>query len=277
MIRATVLVAMIAPVLGSGAFAAWWIGGSAFAERQATAAQPQLSCAPPLTGMAALAGSSGQWLIDAGARGELAYADTLPVDSGAARVFVDFDGSIYWGENVVSLVALKDEASKHMRDKPGKPVRVEWHRLVTRGLVLAAVSAINATGIGPVLVQSRAAEPAQERRIQVERAGKLVELTEPAVDQAALLARLRDYYPLAAAKEGRAGETTVSMCIGPEGLPRNLRVVRSSGHADLDKAAIVAITAIPSVRFHPACDASGAPVDWCRPPFITTIVWDKPE
>jgi TonB family protein len=96
----------------------------------------------------------------------------------------------------------------------------------------------------------------------------------PKADLEALADMLADSYPSAAISEWREGETTVSACIGADGQARDEKLVKSSGHADLDEATV---KGIPTVPFNPARDATGKPVDWCEPPYKLTIGWRLPD
>ena len=244
----------------------------ASAQEQVAAAQPAPpTCTPPPTGHIAEAGPAGQWLIDAGAKAKRADDGSLPDDPDAARVYVDFDGSVFWGGKVVNLSELKTAVSKHTRDDPGKPVWVEWHLLGRRGDVSDAVAAINAAGVEPIPVEQPAPPPASAPRVLFGPNGKpLAAATRPSPDVDVLVEWMGNFYPPAAIRERREGDVTVSMCIGPDGKARNVRLVRSSGSPDLDNATL---NGLPSMRFHPACDAKGHPVDWCEPPYPLTVSW----
>jgi protein TonB len=98
----------------------------------------------------------------------------------------------------------------------------------------------------------------------------LAAATRPSPDVDVLVEWMGNFYPPAAIRERREGDVTVSMCIGPDGKARNVRLVRSSGSPDLDNATL---NGLPSMRFHPACDAKGHPVDWCEPPYPLTVSW----
>jgi TonB family protein len=64
-----------------------------------------------------------------------------------------------------------------------------------------------------------------------------------------------DDYPEAAMVEARSGVTSVEMVIGRDGMPRTCSIRRSSGHADLDRAACSAMMA--RARFIPATGSDG--------------------
>jgi TonB family protein len=96
----------------------------------------------------------------------------------------------------------------------------------------------------------------------------------PSADGLALSRWLVTSYPLAAVNERREGDVVLSMCIGPDGRARNVKLVKSSGHADLDATTL---RGIASMRFHPACDAQNNPVDWCDPPLPMTVEWRIPR
>lgn len=65
-------------------------------------------------------------------------------------------------------------------------------------------------------------------------------------------------YPVRALRDGREGTSVVRWQIGLTGRVENCTVTRSSGHADLDRAACAALTR--RGRYDPARDANGDPV-----------------
>lgn len=64
-------------------------------------------------------------------------------------------------------------------------------------------------------------------------------------------------YPKKAQKEGREGSVRLRVTVSPSGTVSHVDVERSSGHADLDEAAI---KAVQQARFHPALH-NGKPVE----------------
>jgi TonB family protein len=68
-----------------------------------------------------------------------------------------------------------------------------------------------------------------------------------------------DDYPASALARRAEGTSTVRWTITKEGFVANCRVVKSSGHADLDQATCQAITL--RGRYRPQTDANGNPVD----------------
>jgi TonB family protein len=212
------------------------------------------------------AGLSGQWLIDAGARAKLADGQP-PADPNAAKVFVDFDGAVYWNKRDVSRAGFRTAVANHARDNPGAPIWVEWHRFARREVARDVVAAINATGVAPLIVpavEGVSIRPAPPPDLPPVR---------PKVDGAALARMMAESYPRAAVRDRRQGNVTVVMCVGADGRVRDVRVAKSSGHADLDEATVKGIA---SVKFSPARDASGKAVDWCDPPYAVSVGWRIP-
>lgn len=64
------------------------------------------------------------------------------------------------------------------------------------------------------------------------------------------------FYPSSAARAGREGETIASFVIGADGSVSDVGVIQSSGHPDLDKAAIACVS---NFRYFPAMQ-QGKPV-----------------
>ena len=69
------------------------------------------------------------------------------------------------------------------------------------------------------------------------------------------------------------GDVTVAMCISAEGKVSDLRVAKSSGYDRLDKATL---DMVKKLRFLPAMDSCGKPIDWCNPPYQLTMNWRLP-
>jgi TonB family protein len=97
--------------------------------------------------------------------------------------------------------------------------------------------------------------------------------TRPSPDQYRLFRWLSDSYPASALRARQQGDVTVSMCVGPDGRARDVRLEKSSGVAALDQTTV---TEIGSVRFEPGRDAAGNPVDWCNPRYQLLIAWRLP-
>lgn len=68
-----------------------------------------------------------------------------------------------------------------------------------------------------------------------------------------------DDYPVTALARKAQGTATVRWTITKEGFVANCRVIKSSGHADLDKATCDALTL--RGRYRPQTDANGSPID----------------
>ena len=67
-----------------------------------------------------------------------------------------------------------------------------------------------------------------------------------------------DAYPAEAARRGWEGRSSVAVMVDPEGMPTACEVMKSSGHAILDRT--TCRMAMEHVRFRPALDRQGRPV-----------------
>lgn len=78
-----------------------------------------------------------------------------------------------------------------------------------------------------------------------------------------------EWYPPAALAAGEQGRTTLSFRIGIDGIPKDIRIVSSSGYADLDSAATKCIA---TWRYQPATVAGSAvETDW-----KSSVEWSMP-
>ena len=95
---------------------------------------------------------------------------------------------------------------------------------------------------------------------------------KPQVEPRGMAAMLADY-PSIALRRREQGDVRLSMCVNEQGRARDVRLVQSSGSKALDDASL---QSAQKIRFHPARNAEGEPVDWCDPPYVMTIAWRLP-
>jgi TonB family protein len=78
-----------------------------------------------------------------------------------------------------------------------------------------------------------------------------------------------DYPPLST-RAREQGDTTITACISATGVASDAHVEKSSGFPRLDEAAMAAM---PNLRFEPARNGDGVPIDFCSPPYRFTMAW----
>lgn len=91
---------------------------------------------------------------------------------------------------------------------------------------------------------------------------------KPKPDQAsfiAMLTRIPTSFP--------DGDVAVSFCISKTGGVSEVRLLTSSGNPRLDE---MVVKNMHIVRFSPARNSDGKPVEICNPPFPLTVVWRAP-
>ena len=75
-------------------------------------------------------------------------------------------------------------------------------------------------------------------------------------------------YPLNAARNGDTGTVTLALLVGPDGRVQDARVQKSSGHRELDRAAL---NALSLCRFKPAMNNGVAQAGWGQIAYVWTL------
>jgi protein TonB len=75
-------------------------------------------------------------------------------------------------------------------------------------------------------------------------------------------------YPANAARNGDTGTVTLALLVGPDGKVTSSRIQKSSGHRDLDKAAV---NALSMCRFKPAMNNGTPESGWAQIAYVWTL------
>ncbi|MFC0254214.1 energy transducer TonB [Massilia consociata] len=75
-------------------------------------------------------------------------------------------------------------------------------------------------------------------------------------------------YPVSAARNGDSGTVTLALMVGPDGRVQDARIQRSSGHRDLDRAAV---NALSLCQFKPAMNNGIAEASWAQIAYVWTL------
>lgn len=96
----------------------------------------------------------------------------------------------------------------------------------------------------------------------------------PKVDARRFSEMLQDDYPPASLRAKEEGVVTLSMCVSEVGKISDVKLVKSSGSARLDDAAVKGVAR--QRMSQPAKDGAGKPVAWCNPPYQLDVQWQLP-
>jgi protein TonB len=75
-------------------------------------------------------------------------------------------------------------------------------------------------------------------------------------------------YPAAAARNGETGTVTLALLVGTDGKVSSSRVQKSSGHRELDRAAV---NALSMCRFKPATNNGAPEAGWAQIAYVWTL------
>lgn len=75
-------------------------------------------------------------------------------------------------------------------------------------------------------------------------------------------------YPVSAARNGDTGTVTLALLVGPDGRVQDARVQNSSGHRELDRAAL---NALSLCQFKPAMNNGVAQAGWGQIAYVWTL------
>ncbi len=75
-------------------------------------------------------------------------------------------------------------------------------------------------------------------------------------------------YPVSAARNGDTGTVTLALMVGADGRVQDARVQKSSGHRDLDRAAV---SALSLCQFKPAMNNGVAEAGWAQIAYVWTL------
>lgn len=75
-------------------------------------------------------------------------------------------------------------------------------------------------------------------------------------------------YPVSAARNGDTGTVTLALLVGPDGRVQDARVQKSSGHRELDRAAV---NALSLCQFKPAMNNGVAQAGWGQIAYVWTL------
>lgn len=75
-------------------------------------------------------------------------------------------------------------------------------------------------------------------------------------------------YPLNAARNGDTGTVTLALLVGPDGRVQDARVQKTSGHRELDRAAL---NALSLCQFKPAMNNGAAQAGWGQIAYVWTL------
>ena len=81
---------------------------------------------------------------------------------------------------------------------------------------------------------------------------------------------LPEDYPPSAMRAREQGAVRIAVCLNALGRVHDVRLVQSSGSTALDEATL---KGAKRLRFRPALDEEGNPIEWCDPPYELTITW----
>jgi protein TonB len=75
-------------------------------------------------------------------------------------------------------------------------------------------------------------------------------------------------YPVNAARNGDTGTVTLALLVGADGRVQNAKVQKSSGHRELDRAAL---NALSLCQFKPAMNNGVAEAGWGQIAYVWTL------